>query len=224
MIIRLYSILLKLYPRQFRATFGDEMQTVFAEAASNRHSRGIGATLVLCELRDLPGSLLNAYADHWFHGENMSTQDEFVSPATPWQAFVGALPFLAFGAASMIGKVDHIYHFRGYYADLGFYLLALVGLLIGWIRGFPLWSYSYLGWTLVFAWSWTNTSVAGFDLGYRAWIPLGIVIVIALLWTRSLEALKKMAGGIWNDLTRLSLAMYAFPAWAILIYDENHHP
>ena len=32
MILRLYAILLKLYPRQFRADFGDEMQTVFAEA------------------------------------------------------------------------------------------------------------------------------------------------------------------------------------------------
>ena len=86
----------------------------------------------------------------------MSTHNEFISPSNRWQAFLGTLPFLVFGLVSMVGKVDHIYNFRWTYANLAFYILALSGLLIGWIRGFPLWSYSYLGWSLVFAWWWTN--------------------------------------------------------------------
>ena len=154
----------------------------------------------------------------------MSTQNEHISPSTRWQALIGVLPFLAFGIVSMFGKVDPIYGFRWTYADLAFFILALSGFLIGWIRGFPLWSYSYLGWSLVFAWWWTNMRAYGFDWGYRIWILFGITVLIALLWTRSLTPIKNFFHDIWNDWTRLTLVMYAFGAFVSLIYDENHHP
>ncbi len=62
---RLYAILLHLYPRQFRAEFGDEMQTVFAQAVAERTKESNSKTLAFClrEMRDLPGSLLR---QHWF--------------------------------------------------------------------------------------------------------------------------------------------------------------
>jgi hypothetical protein len=104
------------------------------------------------------------------------------------------------------------------------YALALVGMLIGWIRGFPLWSCSYLGWSLVFTWWWTNMRTYGFDWGYLSWIPLGITVLIAFLWTRSLSPVKKLFRDIWNDWTRLTFAMYTFMAFGAMIYDENHHP
>ncbi len=154
----------------------------------------------------------------------MSTQNEHISPSTRWQALIGVLPFLAFGIVSMIGKMDQVYDLRVFYTYLAFYILALSGLLIGWIRGFPLWSYGYLGWSLVFAWWWTNMRAYGFDWGYRIWILFGITVLIALLWTRSLTPIKKFFRDIWNDWTRLTLVMYTFGAFVSLIYDENHHP
>ena len=154
----------------------------------------------------------------------MFTQDFHMAAATRWQAFIGALPYLAFGAASMIGKVDHIYHFRGHNAEMVVYFLVLVGLLVGWIRDFPLWSYSYLGWALLIAWSNTNARIYGVDWGYRIWVPFGIMVLFALIWTRSLEPIKKFFRDIWNDWTRLSLAMFAMGAWIFMVYDENHHP
>lgn len=219
----LYAILLRLYPRRFRAEFGDEMQSVFSEALCDRSGRR-SVLLFLREVHDLPSSLLEAYAADWSRGGNISMSEEPISPSTRWQAFLGMLPFLAFGVSSMIGKVDPIHGLRGHNAEMVVYALALAGLLIGWIRGFPLWSYSYLGWSLVLAWANTNMRIGGTDWGYRLWLPLGGVVLIALLWTRSLQPIKKFFRDIWTDWTHLSLAMYALIAWVSMIYDENHHP
>ena len=154
----------------------------------------------------------------------MSTQNEHISPSTRWQALIGVLPFLAFGIVFMIGKMDQVYDPRVIYTYLAFYILALSGLLIGWIRGFPLWSYGYLGWSLVFAWIWSNVTINGTYWGYQSWMLFWIVVLIALLWTRSLSPIKKIFRDIWNDWTRLTFVMYAFAAFVALIYDENHHP
>ena len=224
MIVRIYAALLCLYPRQFRANFGEEMQAVFEEAITTQQDWKGEAYLFLRELCDLPGSLLNAYLSNWLQGGNISMHNEYISPSTKGQAFLGMLPFLAFGLSSMLSKVDDLFDFRTYYIYIAFYILALVGLLIGWIRDFPLWSYSSIGWTLVFAWWWTEMRTYGFDWGYRIWIPFGTTVLIALLWTRSLTPIKKILLESWNDWTRLSLAMYTFIAFMFLIYDENHHP
>ncbi len=154
----------------------------------------------------------------------MPTQNGHISPSTRWQALIGVLPFLAFGIVSMIGKMDQVYDLRVIYIYLAFYILALSGLLIGWIRGFPLWSYGYLGWSLVFTWWWSIAIINVTYWGYCIWMLFWIVVLIALLWMRSLSPIKKIFRDISNDWTRLSLAMYPFIAFVFLIYDENHHP
>ena len=154
----------------------------------------------------------------------MAAQNELISPSTKWHAFIGALPFLAFGVSSMISNVDHLYNIRGHDIEMIVYAISLIGLLIGWIRGFPLWSYSYLGWSLLLALFNTNLRAYAVDWGYRVWIPFGLTVLIAILWTRSLAPIKKLLQDIWNDWTRLSLVMFAFVGFVYLIYDENHHP
>lgn len=224
-LIQRYAWLLRLYPSSFRDVFCEEMQTVFEETITTQQKgRGKVASLFLRELFDLPGSLLDAYLAHWLREGNLTMNEEYNSPSTRRQAFWGILPFLAFGISSMIGKVDHIYLLHRQNAEMAVYGLALVGYLIGWIRGFPLWSYSYLGWSLLLAWSNTNVSINGIHWGYQVWIPFGITILTALLWTHSLTPLKKLLRDCWNDWTRLSLAMFAFGGFVWLIYDENHHP
>jgi hypothetical protein len=200
------------------------MQAVFKEAVRLNVGHKSKLSLLLRELLDLPGSLLEAYTTGWQQKESISMNAEYISPSTRRQAFWGILPFLAFGISSMIDKMDHIYLLHRHSVEMTVYGLVLVGLLIGWIRGFPLWSYSYLGWSLLLAWSNTNISINGIRWGYQVWIPFGITTLIALLWTRSLTPLKKLLRDCWNDWTRLSLTMYTFIAFMFLIYDENHHP
>jgi hypothetical protein len=222
-LVWLYGRLLYLYPRRFRVDFGAEMQSVFAQAVADECGYKL-LFLFLRELRDLPGSLLDAYAAQWSRGGSMFTQDKHVPPSTRWQALAGALPFLAFGIASILGKVGRGYDIRGLNAEMAVYFMALIGLLIGWIRGFPLWSYGYLGWSLLIAGFNTNVRIYGVDWGYRVWAPLALVVALALLWTRSLVPIKRFFLGIWNDWTRLTFVMYALSVFVALAYDENHHP
>ncbi len=148
------------------------------------------------------------------------------SPATRREAFLGLLPFLAFGIAIVIQLSDHLYNIRGHDFEIGVYALILVGMLAGWIRGFPLWSYSYLAWSLILAWSNSDIKVYGKHWGYQAWIPLGVVVLLALLWTRSLQPVIQFFRDIWDDWYRLTLVMFSLGAWAwaYMVYDENHHP
>lgn len=235
MIIRLYKMLLCLYPQWFRGEFGEEMLAVFADALANCSGVWASVRPFLRELRDLPGALINAYQATLFEGGKMSVENKFISKSTPTQAAFGLLPFLAYGIVVLISNRFQLRIPQGVYLDFSFYLLALIGLLIGWLRGFPLWSYSYLGWALVFAWSWTNMHTGGFELfgyvftrqeawGYRIWIPFGVTILIALIWTRSLNSIKKFFTDIWNDWSRLILTSFTLGSWMLLIYDENHHP
>ena len=224
LMVWLYAQSLNLYPKSFRRRFGEEMESVFDEAITTQQNWKSEASLFLHELRTLPVSILHAYLARWLQRGSSPMIEEYISPLPKRQALLGILPFLAFGISSMIGKADHIFLLQRQYAEIAVYGLALVGLLIGWIRGFPLWSYSYLGWSLLLAWSNTNMSIHGVRWGYQVWIPFGITVLIALLWTRSFTPVKKLLWDCWNDWTRLSLMMYAIGAWVWMIYDENHHP
>jgi hypothetical protein len=222
-LIRLYALLLHLYPRQFYTAYGQEMQSVFTEVIT--HESGLkSASLFLHEFIDLPGSLIRIYANQWFRGGGMTVKNEYYLPSTRWQAFIGSLPFLAFGIVSMIDKMDHVNPFRDLYLYLTFCFLVAVGLLIGWIRGFPLWSYSYLGWSVFILWIGSSGRINRISLAPPIMLMFGIMVLVALLWTRSLNPIKNLFREIWNDWTRLSLFMYTFIAFVFLIYDENHHP
>ena len=154
----------------------------------------------------------------------MDSQNKIISPSTRWQAFVGMLPFLGFGIISMLGKLDRFHDPATITVYLAFYAFVLAGLLTGWIRGFPLWSYGYLGWSLLFIWWLAGIRINGSYWGTGFLILFGIMILIALVWMRSLAPIKKFFSDIFKDWSWLSLAIYTFIAFVFLIYDENHHP
>jgi len=218
----LYTQSLLFYPLNFREEFGEEMKAVFEETLSSSSGLQMGINIFLRELRGIPGNLIDIFFDPWFKGGNMYSHEAYISPSTRWQALIGALPFLAFGLSRMISKADQI-PIHGYDVEMVVYGLSLVGLLIGWIRGFPLWSYSYLGWSFLLAYFNTNWGFYG-NPDFQVWIPFGINALVAILWTHSLAPIKKLFQDIWNDWTRLSLAMFAFGGFVWLIYDSNHHP
>jgi hypothetical protein len=105
---------------------------------------------------------------------------------------------------------------------------------VGWLKGLPRWAYAYLGWALVFAWWWTDMHTYGLKLpgytfgdeawGWRIWVPLAAVVVVVVLWTRSLRPLWHVVAGFWQDWTRVSLGGYILLTSLILVADENHNP
>lgn len=234
-----YSRLLLLYPNRFRDEFAGEMQVVFKESANEALQDGILPLTFLC-LKELGGLPFNILREFWHEFErkemimetNKQTESKSVIKGgiSHRDALIGTLPFVLFGIASIIRKLR--LPFFGIYADLAFYVIVLLGLLIGLIKGVPRWTYSYLGWSLVFAWWWSNMGtyglkIFGFQIDYwtwQIWIPLLAAFGIALLWTRSLHPLRGLIRNIWRDWTLASFMMFTFVAFAGLLYDENHHP
>lgn len=72
-IFHLYRLLLRLYPSNFRAEFGEEMTAVFAESATGAARESGLALLAFCgrELRDLPAALLR---QHWQNFRQMEEE------------------------------------------------------------------------------------------------------------------------------------------------------
>jgi hypothetical protein len=112
------------------------------------------------------------------------------------------------------------------------YLVAAVGLGIGWVKGFPRWSYPYAAFAFVFALYWMGIATPGVKIlnhtfqrnelwGWRAWVPLLTVMAVVFVMTRTLEPVRCMARDVRQDWTRLSFAVYGIMPFAVrLFFDE----
>jgi hypothetical protein len=197
---------------------------------------------VVVSLKELGGLPFNILREFWHEfgrketvmvtNEKMELASTRSGKASHWETFLSTLPFALFGVVCMIGKIR--VPWIGIYADLTFYFFILLGLLIGLIKAFPRWAYSYLGWSLLFAWWWApmytrGLKIFGYTMGNEAWgwralCPLIITFGIAILMTRSIRPLRELVLGIWQDWTLLSLAMYSFVGFIMLLYDDVRPP
>jgi hypothetical protein len=248
-----YRCLLRLHPAGFRTEFGAEMEGVFAQAVADATEAGRGAVGRLClrELLDMTQALACEWAGYlrdrlpWPKGGIMTLRlvgDEAAprvagrgTPA-PWgQAILAAAALLVPGLAGSLRELPAL-QVRWPALVFGSYLFILLGLLAGWVRGFPRWSYAYAGYGLLFALYLSGVTTPELRLlgytfqrhepwGWRAWLGLTAVAVLALLLTRSLRPLGRILGGTWRDATRLSLALYGtLPLVAGILFDEVRAP
>jgi hypothetical protein len=109
---------------------------------------------------------------------------------------------------------------------VGTMVLLPIGLCIGWIKNFPRWSYPYVAQVLFYSLYMMNVATPGFVFGrelwgWRAWIPLAVVVVISLLITQSLRPLRKFFTNIWEDWTLLTFGLFgSMPLLILLVFDE----
>jgi len=109
---------------------------------------------------------------------------------------------------------------------VGTMVLPPIGLCIGWIKSFPRWSYPYVAHVLFFSLYMMNVATPGFVFGrelwgWRAWIPLAVVVVISLLITQSLRPLRKFFTNIWEDWTLLTFGLFgSMPLLIAVSFDE----
>lgn len=152
---------------------------------------------------------------------------------TSWsKTLLAVLPFVTFGLGSIFAELPHGWVLPAEYHDLSNYLFLItiayvpIGFCVGWIKGFPRWSYPYVGMFLLISLYMVAQPAPGFMsgedlLGWRSWIPLGIVAIISLLITRSLNPLKDFFTNISQDWTLLTFGMFGFlPLMTVVIYDE----
>jgi len=261
-LIWLYQVFLRLYPVDFRAEFGDEMVSVLTQAFSEAVHRGRGAvwTVFQREMRDLPVSL---WGQHWsrfrkegrllqmenFNSATGKTEGKIASveekPATWGETLLGMGPFLiapaifitGFLVTSLFGALkpppEPILTIVSSILVLIYVGPFLFVLGLGWVKGFPRWSYPYWGIALLFSIWLMDAATPGLrffgysfehdDLwGWRAWIPVALVAVVAFLLSR-IRPLRLLAKRLWQDWTRLSFAIYGvLPLAVLLAFDEVH--
>jgi hypothetical protein len=163
-IIRTYGILVSLYPWGFRAEFAAEMRKVFAEAVGTADKRGWLSLTAVClrEIGDLPPALMREY---WSEFRNrgleglMPALDGAMNasgngPGTWLEAILAGLPHLLYALAMELPPLlwvlfDVPYNWRP--PRLALWVLVGVMLIVGWRRGWPRWSGSWIGFGLVFA-------------------------------------------------------------------------
>lgn len=161
--IVLYGWLVRLYPAGFQEAFGEEMRTVFEDAATEASSRGLGPLMRvwLRELRDWPGAIASAYRLWVFRARtslkpregaiDMDKRDsvagEYSDALPTWkETLLCILPGL-FALGSEVGLWERLFHISPAwrYWEL-FFLCVLVcgaGLILR--RRFPSWSFPALG-------------------------------------------------------------------------------
>jgi hypothetical protein len=210
-----YTQSLKLYPKEFRTDFGDEMRAVFVQAIEACAGSGKAPRFLLCELKDLPGSLLR---QHWLAirkekvpmnalTETNGIQIEERQPGTWGMAFLAGLPHVLMGLLIGIGRLGifdiyQVSHTGNAIVGLGLALLVIGTLICAWRRGWPLWSaswYLYGTWVSLAAidltieslnledsWRYTNALFFG-------WILLCIVGYVVILSKSKLHGLLSVA-------------------------------
>lgn len=177
-------------------------------------------------------------------GEQDATEIWMGRRASWGEALIGALPFLLFGLAYLLEGITEL---GGHYgpafnlldgslmdrplnhpaiiltAPIGVYFISVLGLLFGTLKGFPRWSYAYLGMSIYFGWYYGSGSFSGVHYDSWTWLPLFAAIILGLFFTRSLQPLTRLLQGSWNDWTRLSFALYAFaaPMTTVVFFDGD---
>lgn len=165
--------------------------------------------------------------------ENESSNPEGVTAAGVKHALLATLPFALFGLTCILTNLRLTLNPVSVY--LIFTIIVLLGLMTGFVLNFPIWAYSYLGWSIVMAWWWMMMPMDTFSgqynpgahnqlIGWRSWLILLLAIGTGLLMARSVRSMRQLIRGIGEDWTLLSFMMYTFAAFALVIYDENHHP
>lgn len=238
----LYSKLIRLYPAAFREEFGEEMADSFRESVEEAGAEGILPLALVClrEIACLPVSLIREFRYEFGRKGNVMRVDQGSAADSVsgvvrnrWDASLGTLPFLLAGLLFMVIKFNLPFHLG--YPMVIFLAICLFGLGIGLFKGVPRWTFSYLGWSVMISVWWTMmplfTFIPLYDpktmpdrMGGLAWIPLLIALGLGLVMGRSAHPFRNLTSAIWHDWTLLSLSIYSFAAFTLLIYDENHHP
>lgn len=168
--------------------------------------------------------------------EELTTQQlpDQAGPAAWRGALAGAMFFAVIGLASVFAEWPYARPFwlSPVVMISAAYLFVVAGVIAGWSKGFPRWSYPFVIYAFVFALYWTNVATPGLKIfghvfnhgelwGWRAWIPLTIALLIAIDLTRSLRPLAALWQGVCRDWTQLSFGLYGLlPLAALLVFDE----
>ena len=249
LLTHLYSLLLNLYPRSYRAEYGEELQTVFFLSVQEAAQRGwLSVTRAsLRELRDLPGAIL---LKHWQERRKRSMATDrssvFTSDPGSWREVVAALsPFILWGVLPTALHLLRVYAIAVAptwsigIINLGTLCLFLGLFLYGVIKRFPRWFLPNIGLPLAVF------SVYGFfelltglrrslvartdpwvvrQIAYQGqlWIGLLVAGIFLLLITRLLPPWRTLHSRFRRDGTLLSFSLYGASLLALAFTFDDY--
>ncbi|MCB9449923.1 MAG: hypothetical protein H6672_00695 [Anaerolineaceae bacterium] len=235
---RVYRALLRLYPTAHHRAYGDLMTQTFRDGQRDARNQGRMA-LVGWWWRALTDAAMTIVIEHLEARKKYDMRNLFAKtnePGTWPEAFAGAVSFIVYGTLGILFAVNVANGIMPRLGPLGWswgVWIVLIGniatavvLAVGWIKGFPRWSYAALLPLWFYSDYLTTLHIGGQPApltGIRAWLPVLIALGYALLRTRSLRSLWVFVTGIWQDWSRLSFLLYGFLAVVIpLSGDETH--
>ncbi len=225
-VTRLYASLLRLYPPAYRQELGAEMQTVFHQVAVDAERSGWLSLLFVCwrELRDLPGSLVEAHRNQSQGGFHMRTPDYsrwFGDPQSPpneveprpWREVSQCVSFFVIFILIIISDIWARYGFDpGINPKMFSNILSITGLglilgflILGVVRKFPDWSLPYVGFAVSILSALTLLAINHSQPTLLVGILFFISPVVAILISSFVKPLQPLWQAIWQDPTRLSL-------------------
>ncbi len=229
---RIYRGLVRLYPRSYRADFGDELVEVFDQALREAAEDGsrTAALQVWRELRDLPGVLIRTHL-YWRKTDMDPQIFPQTSDQTPWPtAILSLVPYLILGPLVTVMS----YHPWWDPQQLPWLFTLYIGLaclaislsfIIGSIRKFPRWSYPsaiYLILMLTFLVTYLVNGTP-WDINHEGGILL-LVMGLSFLATWLLPPLRPFLANLRLDWTLLSYGMYACSLLLLSSQDHDEVP
>lgn len=250
--VTLYTILLHLYPSEYRQEFDREMREVFSQAiadASRRGSFSLGL-LLINELLDLPVSLLRVHKQIRY---NKTIANPAANPDAPfelsWRELlvvlaVFLLPAMMILANPVMTPALETTQSPGISAVL---LFLAVMIAAGLLRGVPLWSVPYLGIILVVAgylylFQWVASLVSpalisNFSPGQwdrstylllkvisngMLWLMLFCLTLLVVALLALLNRFQPLFSRTRHDWTMLSYILYGESVFALIFLFNNH--
>lgn len=150
----------------------------------------------------------------------------------------GALCFALTGLQMMAFEIPHGWALNQWLQENAVLMLLFwlgigpVGYALGWMRGFPRWSYPYTGMAIIMALYMTMVATPGIRIlgytfgprdmwGWRAFVPLALATLIAVLFSRPRNQLPRLFGNIRQDPSILSFLLFGFmPLLVMIEFDE----
>jgi hypothetical protein len=142
----MYTRLLSLYPRRYRAEYGEELQAVFSLLVNEAAQRGRFSVIRLGwrEMRDMPGAVIR---EHWRERRKrkMETRTSILPTFEPgsWREWLAAMAlFLLLALTSLL---SYLHIAWPSWVSWVLFLVPLLMFALGLIKGLPRWFLPYTG-------------------------------------------------------------------------------
>lgn len=241
--IRVYGLLLRLYPPEFRSELGSEMQSVFTQLVGEAASGVDFWRLCWQELRDLPRGIIEAHrlrnrqggiamkpfdSRRWF-GDPQTPSDEM--KPRPWrEVWLSCGFFLIFLLIftytwGNILPIDPAYQILTGNIIAGVLLAILVGLMVyGGIRRFQDWSLPYLGFFGGLVAMFLLLAVRNNQPTLWMAIVFFLMPVVVVILGKWIKPLRPIWLNLWEDPTRLGILYLGLMSLAfIFVVDDLEH-